>query len=321
MSNHPGISDATKQRVWELAKQLNYQPNHLAAALRKGRSNTLGVVVPHIDGHFFALVVKGIETIANRAGFNVMICQSNEDAAQEKKNIETLLNAQVDGILVSVSLYTQDFQHIEEVRRRGIPLVFFDRIMESADVSAVVLDDYQGGYSAVQHLIEQGCRRIAHLGGPQHLNICKNRFQGYAAALREHDLPVEMCRVHFSDLSILDGSRGMEQLLLQDPSLDAVFSCNDLASVGAMQVLKRQGRRVPHDVALVGFSNELFASLTEPMLSSVDQRGEEMGRTAVHLLLEMVAQGPDNVAPRQVLLQPELLVRESSQLIPSEQTL
>ncbi|MCB2406345.1 LacI family DNA-binding transcriptional regulator [Hymenobacter lucidus] len=313
LSDHSRISAATKKRVWELAKELNYQPNQLAAALRKGRSNTLGVVVPHIDGQFFALVVKGIETIANQAGFNVMICQSNEDAAQEQKNIETLVNAQVDGILLSLSLSTHDYQYLDDVRRRDIPLVFFDRALESTNVSAVVLDDYQGGYQAVCHLIEEGCRHIAHLGGPQHLNICRNRYQGYADALAQHNIPVDPALVHFSDLSMQDGRQGMELLLSQAPQVDAVFSCNDLALVGAMQIVKRRGLRIPQDVALAGFSNELFDSLTEPMLTSVDQRCEEMGRTAVQLLLEMIHEGPQKVQPRQVVLQPKLLVRESSQ--------
>jgi LacI family transcriptional regulator len=312
LSNNSRISEATKQRVWDLARQLHYQPNHLAAALRKGRSNTLGVVIPHIDGQFFALVVKGIETLANQAGFNVMICQSNEKVAQEQKNIEALLNAQVDGILVSVSLSTRDYKHLEEVRRRGIPLVFFDRIMESEQVSAVVLDDYRGGYDAVRHLLDQGCQRIAHLGGPQHLNICKNRYQGYADALQDAGRALDPRLVHFSDLSMQDGREGMEMLLKQVPDVDAVFACNDLALVGAMQMVKRQGLRIPQDIALAGFSNELFDSLTEPMLTSVDQRCEEMGRTAVELLLEMIGAGDKAVAPRHVVLQPTLHVRESS---------
>ncbi|WP_345071998.1 LacI family DNA-binding transcriptional regulator [Hymenobacter fastidiosus] len=316
LSNHSRISDATKQRVWELARQLHYQPNHLAAALRKGRSNTLGLVIPHIDGQFFALVVKGIETVANQAGFNIMICQSNEKVAQERKNIAALLNAQVDGILVSLSLSTHDFQHLDEVRRRGIPLVFFDRIMESAQVSAVVLDDYQGGYDAVSHLLDQGCQRIAHLGGPQHLNICKNRFKGYTDALQSYNCPIDPALIHFSDLSMQDGRDGMGILLRQAPDLDGVFACNDLALVGAMQMVKQQGLRIPQDVALAGFSNELFDSLTEPMLTSVDQRCEEMGQTAVQMLLDMIAAGDQTLTPRHVVLQPTLLVRESSQRNP-----
>ena len=312
LSGNARISEATRQRVWQLAGQLNYQPNHLAAALRKGRSNTLGVLVPHIDGHFFALVLKGMEAVANEAGFNVMLCQSNEDYEHEKKNIDTLINAQVDGILVSLARTTRDFRHFDKVRQRGIPLVFFDRILDGSEVSAVVLDDYQGGYQSGQHLLAQGCRRIAHFGGPQHLNIYKNRYAGYCQALRDHGIAVEKELVIFSDMTLEDGRRGMAQLLALPQRPEAVFSASDFAIAGAMQVLKEHQLRIPHDVALAGFSNETFTSLTEPRLTSVDQGCAAMGQAAMRLLLEMVQERGQPLAPRTIVLPPELVLRESS---------
>jgi LacI family transcriptional regulator len=312
LSGHSRISEATRQRVWKLAEKLNYHPNHLAAALRKGRSNTLGVIVPHIDGHFFALVMKGVEAVANKAGFNVMLCQSNEDCLHEAKNIETLINAQVDGILVSLARTTRDFKHFEKVRTREIPLVFFDRILDGVDVSAVVLDDYQGGYQSVQHLLSQGCRRIAHFGGPQHLNIYKNRSAGYCQALRDHGLPVDDELVVFGDMALEDGIVGMRQLLALPQRPDAVFSASDFSAVGALQVLKEHKLRIPYDIALAGFSNETFTSLTEPMITTTDQHCEEMGRAAMRLLLEMVQERIHPLSPRKIVLQPELLARESS---------
>ena len=312
LSDHSRISEATRKRVWKLAEQLNYQPNHLAAALRKGRSNTLGVIVPHIDGHFFALVMKGVEAVANKAGYNVMLCQSNEDYVHEQKNIETLINAQVDGILVSLARTTRDFKHFEKVRKRDIPLVFFDRILEGVDVSAVVLDDYQGGYQSVKHLLDQGCRRIAHFGGPQHLNIYKNRYAGYCQALHDHNIPFEKDLVVFGDMTLEDGIRGMKQLLNLPQRPDAVFSASDFSIVGALQVLKERKLRIPFDMALSGFSNETFTSLTEPQLTSVDQHCEEMGGAAVRLLLEMVQERTRQLSPRKIVLQPQLLPRESS---------
>lgn len=312
LSGHSRISEATRQRVWQLAEHLNYQPNHLAAALRKGRSNTLGVIVPHIDGHFFALVMKGVEAVANKAGFNVMLCQSNEDYEHEKKNIETLINAQVEGILVSLARTTHDFKHFEKVRQRDIPLVFFDRILDGSDVSAVVLDDYQGGYQSVKHLLDQGCRRIAHFGGPQHLNIYKNRYLGYCQALRDHNIPVAEELVMMGDMALEDGIRGMQQLLQLPERPDAVFSASDFSIVGAMQVLKEHKLRIPYDVALAGFSNETFTSFTEPMLTTIDQHCEEMGRSAMRLLLEMVQESGRQLLPRKIVLQPELLLRKSS---------
>ncbi|UYZ62101.1 LacI family DNA-binding transcriptional regulator [Hymenobacter weizhouensis] len=312
LSDHASISDATKKRVWKLARELHYQPNHLAAGLRKGRSNLLGVIVPHIDGHFFALVVKGIETVATRAGFNVMICQSNEDVAHERKNIETLLSAQVEGILVSLARTTRDFRHFEKVRKQEIPLVFFDRVLDGLDVSAVVLDDREGGYQSTKHLLAQGCRRIAHFGGPQHLNIYKNRRQGYVDALLEHGLPLDEDLIFYCDMTQEDGMEGMERLLSLPHPPDAVFSASDFSIVGALQVIKSRGLRVPQDIALAGFSNETFTSLTEPMLTSIDQRCEQMGQSAVRLFLEMLEEKTSKFSPRRIVLQPDLLIRDSS---------
>ena len=314
LNNHSTISEATRKRVWKLAQELHYQPNHMAAGLRKGRSNLLGVLVPHIDGHFFTLVVKGIETVATKAGFNVLICQSNEDVVHERKNIETLLGAQVEGILVSLSRTTRDFRHFEKVHKQHIPLVFFDRVLDGLDVNAVVLDDRAGGYQSTRHLLDQGCRRIAHFGGPQHLNIYKNRYQGYLDALQEHGLAPDPALVLYSDMTLEDGVAGMQALLALPQRPDAVFSASDFSAVGALQELKRRGLRVPHDLALAGFSNETFTSLTEPMLTSVDQRCEQMGQSAVRLLLEILE---ENVfSPRRVVLQPDLLIRESSRYRP-----
>ncbi|WP_400192204.1 LacI family DNA-binding transcriptional regulator [Hymenobacter sp. B81] len=315
LADHPEVSEATKQRVRQMAAELHYQPNQLAAALRKGRSNTLGVLVPHITGHFFPEVVNGIAIEASKAGYNVMICQSNEDALQERRNIELLMNAQVEGILVSLASTTQDFGHFDAVSQLDVPLVFFDRIVEGMEghhISAVVLDDHAGAYAAVSHLIEQGCRRIAHFTGPLHLNIHKNRHQGYMDALRDHGLEFVEELVYIDDLQLATGARGMEHLLGLAQPPDAVFSSNDLAAVGAMQTLKAHGLRIPQDMALVGFSNEAFTALTEPTISSVDQGSHDMGRTAVQQLVKMLAADSADGAPRPVVLKPRLLIRDSS---------
>ncbi|MGI4835971.1 MAG: LacI family DNA-binding transcriptional regulator [Janthinobacterium lividum] len=312
LSGHPAISDATAKRVTTLAKELGYQPNSLASGLRKGRSNMLGVVVPHIDGNFFSQVVKGIEAAASKAGYHVLICQSNEDQGHERANLETLMNAQVEGILVSLSRTTRDFKHFEKVRKRDIPLVFFDRILEGFDVNAVVLDDRAGGYRATKHLLEQGYRRIAHFSGPQQLNIYKHRRQGYEDALREYHLPVSEELIIYSEMKMDDGSAGMRQLLALAEPPDAVFSGSDFSAAGALGVLNERGLRVPQDIGLVGFSNELFSRLTVPQLTSIDQHCELMGRTATRLLLEIMADREPHFAPRHVVLQPDLFMRASS---------
>ncbi|GAB2949900.1 LacI family DNA-binding transcriptional regulator [Hymenobacter coalescens] len=315
LTGHPQVSEATKQRVRQLADELNFQPNQLAAALRRGRSNTIGVLVPYITGHFFPEVVNGIAIEASKQGYNVMICQSNEDVRQEKKNIELLLNAQVEGILVSLASTTQEFAHFDAVRRAEVPLVFFDRIVEDMagpHTSAVVLDDHAGAYAAVAHLIQQGCRRIAHFSGPLHLNIHRNRHQGYLDALRDHGLQPDEALMCFSELNQDTGTQNMQHLLELPNPPDAVFSSNDLAAVGAIQVLKARRIRVPAEVAVVGFSNEAFTALTEPTISSVDQRCHQMGRLAVQQLLHILQRESPAPTLPPVVLTPELLIRASS---------
>ncbi|HEX8329805.1 MAG TPA: LacI family DNA-binding transcriptional regulator [Hymenobacter sp.] len=312
LSDHHSIGPATKQAVLKLAKKLNYQPNHLAAALRKGKSKLLGVIVPYIEGRFFASVVHGIETAASKAGFSVIICQSSEDVAQERKNLETLLSAQVAGILVSLSLTTLDFKHFEKVRKHGVPLVFFDRILEGDNVNAVLLNDREGGYQATRHLLEQGCRRIAHFVGMQHLNIYKNRRQGYLDALQSYGIAPEEGLIKSCDMTVEGGAACMAELLTLPQPPDAVFAAGDSAILGALQLLKSRGIRVPQDIALAGFSNEALTQVAEPMLTSVDQRCEEMGQAAFRLFTDLVDAKNAPFSQRQVVLQPQLFIRASS---------
>ena len=319
LADHRDVSAATKARVRALADELHYQPNPLAAGLRRGRSNILGVVVPHLTGYFFAQVIEGIAAEARQAGFSVMVCQSDEDARHEAEAIELLVGAQVAGILVSRSDATQDFAHFEAARQQGIPLVFFDRVVEGfkgPNISSVTLNDYLGARQVVEHLLAQGCRRIAHFTGPLAVNIHRNRHQGYLDALAAAGLaPPDPRLIAFCELSQQGGAQAMRGLLRLSPKRrpDGVFASNDLAAVGGLQVARRLGLRVPQDLALAGFSNEVFTTLTEPPLTSVDQRGEQMGRTAVQLLQRMLpAPGQRARTPRGIVLKPHLLVRASS---------
>ncbi|RZL00916.1 MAG: LacI family transcriptional regulator, partial [Hymenobacter sp.] len=277
LSDHHSIGAATKQRVLKLAKKLNYQPNHLAAALRRGQSRLLGVVVPYIEGKFFPSVIQGIEQAASKAGYSVIVCQSHEDGQLERHNVESLLHAQVAGVLVSLASGTQQFHHFDKVRARGIPLVFFDRAPTHELANRVVLNDYEGALQAVNHLLDQGCQRIAHLAGPQNLQIYHQRYQGYLGALAARGLPVPEELVIYSNATVEDGVQAMHQLLALPEPPDGVFGARDAGVLGALQVLKSEGIRIPQDIALVGFSNEGFTTITEPQLTSVDQRCEEMG--------------------------------------------
>jgi LacI family transcriptional regulator len=312
LNNASDVSEATKAQVRALADKLNFQPNSMAASLRSGRSHMLGVIVPHINGAFFPAVVHGIERLASQAGFNVMICQSSEEVDREKKHINALLKAQVDGVLVSMSSTTKDLAHFEQVRGKGTPLVFFDRMPELPNACGVVVDDYRGAYQLTEHLIAQGCRRIAHLAGPQHLNITFNRHQAYHDALLAHGLAYDpQLVVPLANSRETGGAAALHQLLDADVPFDAVFAAYDFAAAGAMQVLEERGFRVPQDVALGGFSNEPFTTMVRPRLTSVDQRGELMGEAAVQLFLQLLKR-TDTFTGQRIVLKPKLVVRESS---------
>ena len=228
------------------------------------------------------------------------------------------MNSQVEGILVSLANTTQNFGHFEAVRQQNIPLVFFDRVVEDfegSNVSAVMLDDYQGAYQVVTHLIEQGCTRIAHFSGPLHLNIHKNRHQGYRDALTAHGLPVDEELILFCDDEPERRRPGHAPAAEAAPAPRCrVFQQRPGRRGRHAGGRRPSGLRVPQDVAMVGFSNEMFTTLTEPMLSSVDQRCEQMGKTAVQLLQKMLKSGPNRTGPpKPIVLKPKLLVRESSQ--------
>jgi LacI family transcriptional regulator len=314
LSNHHSIGPATKRLVKELAEKVNYQPNTLAAALRKGKSQLLGVIVPYIEGKFFPSVVHSVERAASQAGYSVIICQSHEDMAIERQNIETLLSAQVAGILVSMARTTTDLSHFDKVKSRNIPLVYFDRVPEGEDTNSVVLDDCAGGYESTINLIKQGYKRIAHFAGLQHLRIYKERRLGYLAALEAYGLPQEEDLISYTDMTVEEGALAMERLLKLSTPPDAVFSSSDFCVLGALQYLKKIGKRVPQDVALSGFSNESFTIITEPELSTVDQRCNEMGSEAVKLFLELLGSVQPTI-PRRVVLQPQLFIRASSQRV------
>lgn len=314
------VSEATRQRVRQLADELHYQPNQLAAALRSGHTRTLGVVVPHITGSFFSEVVDGISVAARQAGYQVLIGQSHDDAQQEKDTLAQLLHAQVAGLLVSLASTTHEFSHFEALRVAECPLVFFDRAaveVAGPRISAVVIDDYAGAYAAVRHLIAEGCRRIAHFSGPLHIGIYQQRYQGYRAALHAHGLPYREELLHVSDLQPPTAAASMRQMLGLSSPPDAVFSAGDLATVGALQAIKAAALRVPEDVALAGFSNAEFSRLTEPPLTTVDQGSHLMGRAAVQLLLQILRTAAGGPPPPPLVLTPQLLVRASSRRRPA----
>ena len=312
LSNHPRISESTKKAVLAVAARLNYQPNSLAAALRHGRSHIIGIIVPTADRAFFASVVRGVEEISNKAGYKVIICQSYDNHEKEVQAVETLLNAQVDGIIISYAKATPDFEHLRRVQEKNVPLILFDRTTKDLNVNQVVIDDYLGAYKTVEHLIQQGCKRIAHFTSSLQVSIYKERFRGYKDALEAYNIPYDEKIVVESNLQLEDGRASMERLLKLKPIPDAVFSASDYGAMGAMQVLKENGIKIPDQIALAGFSNEPFTSFTDPPLTTVDQLSIAMGNLTAEVFFEQIADKHKKVLPQTITLKPELIIRESS---------
>lgn len=312
LNDSPKISTETKKAVRKAALILNYQPNNIASALRKGKSNILGVIVPMIDRSFFSSAIHGIEEIASRSNYNVMICQTYNNQAKEIDTVETLLNAGVAGIIVSHATSTINFDHFQKVKQRGIPLILFDRSSDLLDVSKVVIDDFLGAYKATEHLIQQGCKRIAHFTNTRKISIYKERLRGYREALLNNNLPYDDTLVVEGDLQLADGRKSMLQLLTCKPRPDAVFSASAYGSLGALQVLKEKGIKVPEEIALVGFANEPFTSFTDPSLSTIEQHSERIGNAAAEIFLKEVSDKQNEFIPQKIVLTPDLIIRQSS---------
>jgi len=313
LKDHPRISDATKKVVHETAKQMKYQPNSIAAALRRGTSNLIGVIIPRIDRNFFASVVRGVEEVLKDTNYHVIICQSNDSVEKEKSDIKALLEAQVDGILASYAKETTDFSQYQEISKSGIPLVLFDRMQDYFDVDAVVIDDYQGAFKATEHLIDQGCKRIVHFAGLDNVSIYRDRLRGYQEALKRHAIPFDEDLVLTSDLKLEAGRELGSKIMSWSELPDALFSASDYAAMGAMEIFKNSGVSIPDQIAIIGFSNESFTTIVDPPLSSVDQHSQKMGQFTANMFLDRVNNNEAEHTPTKTVLNPELIIRKSSQ--------
>jgi DNA-binding LacI/PurR family transcriptional regulator len=313
LKNHPDIGIKTREAVHELAMKHHYKPNTVALSLRSSKTHTIGVVIPEVVHFFFSSVISGIEHAANEAGYNVMICQSDEDAEREVTSIKTLTSSRVDGIMASVAKTATNFSHYKELLDDNMPLVFFDRAIREIPADKVIIDDYKGAFEAVEHLISRGCKKIIHLSAPQNLIIGQRRREGYIDALKRYNLVPDESLMYKCD-SREQALEVMEDIIKSGMKFDGVFAVNDLTASGVLRVLKRNGLKVPDDIKVVGFSDGIVANVTDPMLTTVDQHGFEMGVEATRLLLGRIHGTIDNYSPVTKVIPTELVIRESTGL-------
>lgn len=311
LNDNARISADTIKLVKETAKRLDYRQNRLAQALISGKSKNVGVVLPYINRTFFSNVIRGIEDELNPMGYHVIICQTHEDEKKEINTIQNLLNAQVDGIIISISRETKDTEHFIQVLKKDIPLIFIDRKIDLDAVSSVTLDDYQGAYEATKHLIDQGCTKIAHMTVDRSLQIYQKRFEGFRQALLDNGMDSKVDHVIALKSDFEEGKEAAKKLMGLPNPPDAIFSSTDLGALGAIQYLSSIGVRIPEDFCVVGFSNEPFTQFMELSISSVDQSPLLMGKTAAKVFLEQMDSNMVKIEKRMVL-SPTLIIRESS---------
>lgn len=310
LNNNPRISEKTRKKVFAKAEELGYEPNSMAASLRRGHSKIIGIIVPFADRIFFSSVIRGVEEEVKKSGYNVIICQSYEKVNNEIDDVNALLSAQVAGIIISISRETNQYQHLEKVINKNKPLILFDRSTEMVKTSAVVLDDYMGAYNAVKHLIANGYTKIAFFSGAKQVSIFKERFRGYTAALNDHNLPVEQDYIVEVPSDVEKGKQATSELMSLPNPPDAILSSSDFSALGAIRYLIENNYRVPEDVGVIGFGNDPFTQYLTPTMTSVDQKSKVMGTTVAKMFLDQVeGRKTDHL---KILLDPELVVRESS---------
>jgi len=306
------ISEATRNLVKRIADEMGYRPNTLAANLRTKRTNTIGMIVPLINRHFFSSVISGVEDVAYSLGFTVTISQSNDKYDKESRIAQTMFANRVDGIILSIGMETNSVDHLKLFSERNIPMVFFDRIVDEINAHKIVVDDYGGAFRATKHLISQGAKNIAHIGGPLHLKIYEYRQKGYCDALKEAGLQINESLIINNSLSREEGTLSIQKLLKNEVKPDAIFCANDTTALSVIIYLKEIGIKVPENIAIVGFSNEPFSEVVTPSISTVKQPGFMIGQKAAQLLIQQILHKNDIPDYKTIVMPTELIIRESS---------
>lgn len=313
LNGNDRISKKTRDKVLKVASELGYSRNVIASNLRTGRGNTIGVVVPKIQRSFFAGVINGIESVLNKEGYNLLICQSNEKLESEINNISVLLDNRVAGIIISVSSETNKYSHLQRVIDAGIPLVQFDRVASEINSDCVENDNRQCAYEAVCHLAEQGYKHIVHLSGPIIIRAFNDRVKGYREALQD-------CKLNFNNKLLTEANseeaayNAVEKLLSSDVKFDAIFTSSDYSALGALKCLRNHNLNVPKDIGIIGFGNETFTEVISPSFTTLHQFKVEMGIEAANLVLAQLDNDfGNNTIPKRISFKPKLIIRESSQ--------
>lgn len=315
LRDSPEISEDTRQKVQAFAKLYNYKPNNIALSLKNRKSKTICIIIPEIIHHFFATVISGVEHVANKKGYNVIVCLSDESFDKEVINMEMLANGSIDGFIMSLSKETQqkrDFHHITEVINQGMPVVMFDRITNDILCDKVIIDDNLAAFNATQYLIDKGFKKIALLTTIDYVSVGKLRTEGYIKALQNNDISVdENLILKIEDTDNFESS--IEDLILNN-DIDAIFAVNEIFAVTAIKTATRLGKKVPEDLSIIGFTDGIISKYSSPSITTVSQNGIKMGEKAAIMLIEKLEIEEEDYEEqyKTEVIETELIEREST---------
>jgi len=312
LKDHKAVNKNTKKKIFDLAKQLGYRSNNFASNLRNQHTKTIGVIIHELNSHFITSVLAGIEKITTEAKYDLIIGHSSETYKKEIANAHNLFHKRVDGLIVSLAYDTTDLSHFDPFIKKRIPVIFFDRVDENSQGTRVIIDNYKAGYEATRHLAEQGCKRIAHVTASLKRNVYADRLKGYKDALEAHHLHFTNSLLFVNDLSEEESIKTARHVVTMKPRPDGIFITNDFCAAVMMQVFKDSGLRIPEDIAVVGFNNDVVSKIVTPKLTTINYPGVEMGEIVARNLINHL-QGIANInITNTVVIKSELIVRESS---------
>ena len=312
LKNSEVVHKQTRKKIFELAEKMGYRTNHFARNLRQQKTHTIGVIVHELKSHFITSVLAGIEKVTKENGYDLLIAHSSETFEKEVANAINLFQKRVDGVIASLSMDTRNLDHFKVFAQKEIPLIFFDRVEQDGDHSVVIIDNCKCGYLATKHLIEQGCKRIAHVTSNLLRNVYSERLRGYRDALAEAGLPFDKKYLIIGDLSEKAGIDAAHQILKMKPLPDGVFITNDFVAAVCMRTLKENGISIPGDIAIVGFNNDSIGKLVEPSLSTINYPGSDMGEIAARNLINHLKGVSDITQTNCIIVRSELIIRNSS---------
>lgn len=312
LKNDPVVSERTKKKIFDLAEQMGYRTNHFARNLRKQNTNTIGIIVHELNSNFITSVLAGVEKVTTDAGYDLIIAHSSESEIKEIANAKNLFEKRVDGLIASLSFNTNNLSHFKRFKDKNVPVIFFDRVEQNAENTVVVIDNYDCGYKATKHLIQQGCKRIVHITANLKRNVYAERFQGYQDALRDHKITFDENLLIINDLSEKAGIESAMKILKIKPLPDGAFITNDFVAAVFMRTIKEKGLKVPDDIAIVGFNNDAICTLVEPSLTTINYPGIDVGEIAARNLINHL-KGISNIQnTNKIIIHSNLIVRNSS---------